>query len=462
MLAAVAASLGLIVLDSPGALVQDSWSTLVAGRLVAAAGIPHHELLTAWAHGRAWIDQQWGAQLLFYRVEAFGGMRAVVASSALLSAFAWVGALALARRRGASGLALALCGPVTLRVAPWALQARAQSFALPLFVLLIALVFADSRTRSRRVFLALPLLAVWGNLHGTALLGACIVALHALVTLVGDVRARVRIGRSMVRATALAGGGFLALAANPYGFGIASYYRTMLVDPPFATMIGEWKHSTLSATTAPFYVVALVGAAIVIRHRRRLTKTEAVVYLFLFAAAVDAVRSIPWFALATLVIVPPLLPARSASGSRFAAPARAGLLAGTLIGLVVAVGTFSGSASADLARDWSAPGARALTTAADRLPDARVLADDRHADFLLWQAPELQGRVLADVRFELLNRRELRRLARFESDPRPSDASAAQLIVLDPQHDALGPWRARGWKQLYADASIVVYERPTS
>jgi hypothetical protein len=330
---------------------------------------------------------------------------------------------------------------------------------LPLFISVLALVFADSRRRSPRVFIALPLLALWGNLHGTALLGACIVALHAFVTIVEDRVAHAPYGRSTVRAAVLAGGGFLALAANPYGFGVASYYRTMMINPPFASLVQEWKPSTLSATTAPFYALAFVAIVIAVRNRRQLTPTEAVVGLALLAAAVNAMRSITWFGLTTLVLVAPLIHLRRVPGKRFAAPARAAVLLGGLASLVGALVAFPGSVSAHQQRAWSTRGAAALRDAAARHPAARVLADDRHADFLLWEEPKLTGRLLADVRFEVLTRVEVKRLARFEQDPRTHDAIGADLVVLNPKSQPFLPWRAHGWKQLYVDSSIGVFER---
>ena len=42
--------------------------------------------------------------------------------------------------------------------------------------------------------------------------------------------------------------------------------------------------------------------------------------------------------------------------------------------------------------------------------DGIVLADDLHADWLLWQQPALAGRIAYDVRFELFDGRELRQL----------------------------------------------------
>lgn len=458
VVAAAVACLALVALASPGAVVQDTWLTLVAGRAVATDGIPHHELLTVWARGRSWTDQQWLAQLAFFRTYALGGMRAVTAVSAALTGAAWLGALVLARRRGASGGVLLVWAPATLLVAPWALQARAQSFALPLFVGLLALLSADGRRRSWRVFGALPLLALWGNVHGTAVLGACLLAAHAFAAAGRDLAARAPLRPTAARTAALAGGGFLALAANPYGFGILSYYRTMLVDPPFASLVVEWAPSTPSPTTAPFYALALAAALLAIRNRRRLAASEALLGLILLAAAFDAVRSIVWFALASLAIVPPLVRA-PALPPRLAAPARAALLLGTLVSLAGALVQFPASVAAHQARDWPPAGVAAVRAAVARNRHVRVLANDRHADFLLFAAPELGGRLLADARLELLTRRQLRRLARFERDPASAAWTTAPLVVLDPRKQPLARWRTSGWRPLYADRSIAVVAR---
>jgi hypothetical protein len=448
-MAAATACLALLALASPAAMVQDSWLTLTGGRVVATAGIPHHDVMTLWAHGRTWIDQQWLAQLAFYRVYGMGGVDAVLALSAFLGGLAWVGAVALARVRGASGITLLVAAPLTILAAPWAWQARAQSFALPLFVCLLGIVFTDSRAQSARVYLALPLIALWGNLHGTAVLGAAILAIHAALTS----------GRGLVRSAVLAGGGVLVLTANPYGVHIVSYYRAMTLDPPFASLVQEWQPSTPSLAVIPFYAFAAVALVIAFRKRNELTRTEIVVGLLLLAIAFDAKRSIPWFALGALILVTPLIVVQRVPLQRVARPVRAGVLVGTVGALAVGIASFPHAVSARETASWSTGGTTALGTLASRYPHAHVLADDRDADFVLWELPSLSGRVVADVRFELLNAPELRRLAQFERDPRPVDPGNAQLVVLDPKQHALAPWRANGWRIVYDDASMSVLER---
>src|SRR3954452_21997198 len=78
----------------------DGWRALVAGRLIAHHGLPHHDSLTLLAHGRVWVDQQWLGQLALYAVFAAGGLKLVLATNLTLVIGAFVAAVVQARRRG--------------------------------------------------------------------------------------------------------------------------------------------------------------------------------------------------------------------------------------------------------------------------------------------------------------------------------------------------------------------------
>ncbi|MDQ3824042.1 MAG: hypothetical protein M3321_12465, partial [Actinomycetota bacterium] len=151
----------------PQELVQDSWLTLVSGREVVEHGLPERDHLTVWTLGSTWIDQQWGAQVAFYGLFLAGGIKLVMLVHAGVLAAAFAVGLAAARHGGASPKAVVLVGAVTMFMAPWALQMRAQTLSSLLFVLVLWLLVADSRSPSRRVFLVVPLLVVWANVHGT-------------------------------------------------------------------------------------------------------------------------------------------------------------------------------------------------------------------------------------------------------------------------------------------------------
>src|SRR5216683_846153 len=94
---------------------------------------------------------------------------------------AFVLALAAARWRGGSTRSVCWLALPSIFLLVWgSWNARAQSLALVLFVALIWLLIADARKQSRRVFLALPLLVVWANVHGTAITGALLVVLRGI------------------------------------------------------------------------------------------------------------------------------------------------------------------------------------------------------------------------------------------------------------------------------------------
>ena len=53
-------------------------------------------------------------------------------------------------------------------------RSAAQLFSLPLFAACVLLLRAETREPSRRIWLLVPLLALWGNLHGAVLTGAAV------------------------------------------------------------------------------------------------------------------------------------------------------------------------------------------------------------------------------------------------------------------------------------------------
>src|SRR6476469_8195809 len=175
----------VFVLSLHTQLVVDGWMAIVAGRWIVQHGLPTHDALTIFAHGHRWIDQQWLAQLALYGLWRLGGVKLALLAHALLVTSGLAGAALFARTRGASARSVTWVAiPVLIAYYPVASVMRPQSFASPLFAAVLWLVLADARKPSRRVFLTLPLLVLWTNLHGSVLLGAMLVSLAGLVAMV--------------------------------------------------------------------------------------------------------------------------------------------------------------------------------------------------------------------------------------------------------------------------------------
>src|SRR5207302_5576530 len=180
---------------------------------------------------------------------------------------------------------------------------RVQSLVFPLFVALLWLLAEDSRRHSRRVLLALPIVVLWANIHGTAFLAAALVALRGLAMLFE--RDRPLLGR-LPMAAVLAASPALLLA-SPYGFSLVGYYHKLLLNPAFSRYVTEWAPTKLGLGTAPFYLLALLAAWLAGRSRARLTLFEQAALLVTLVLALLAIRSVVWFMLAALILLPATL-----------------------------------------------------------------------------------------------------------------------------------------------------------
>jgi hypothetical protein len=445
----------------PYELVQDSWLTLVSGREVAENGIPRTDSLTIWLKGVPWIDQQWLGQLIFYGAHVLGGFKLVMLlhATALISALAM--ALVAARSFGASVKSVALVATFCTLLAPWALAMRAQSLAIPMFVALVWLLASDSRAPSRRVFLVFPLLAVWANIHGTVTLACALVVLRGLTVVVSR-----REGPKRLRAALLISAPFGAILVSPYATDLIGYYQTMLVSPTLRTFIVEWGPSTPSALTAAFYAVAFATVALLARHPGRLTAFERLALLMTLVAGVTAIRSIIWFALLALVLLPQLVD--GAISQRPQRPGHRGRAVLAVASAAVLVAAFSAVATRPdswFTAESPRAGGAAVARFIDAHPQATVFADDRYADWLLWEYPQLIGRIAYDIRFELFTLdqlNDLRSYRRVTGADWDAPTREFSLIAFDPRKENaayVDAIRRSAMTVVYRDPMIVVAVR---
>jgi hypothetical protein len=409
----------------PSGLAGDSWSVLLSGREIAQHGLPVHDSLTVWGHGRAWVDQQWLAQLTMYSVQRLGGIRLVMLVHAALATGGFATACAMARRRGASALSVTWIGALGLfAFYPEAVTMRAQSFAYALFVAVLALLVQDGRRASTSVYLVVPLLALWANLHGSVVVGAALVSAYGLLGL----RASWRVGHGRwPRALLLTLAPWGCVLASPYAASLPSYYRWILFDVHFERFITEWAPTTLTLATAPVYLLAIGGAWLFGSSRGNVLGLEALAFFATAILALQAERNLPWFGLAAVVVLPRLL---DRVRTPAAEPRRANrILAGAaLVGVATTVGAVAAKSNSWFLGKY--PGGVADSAAATAGRGGRVFANESYADWLVWRHPELAGRIAFDTRFELLTTRQLVALRDFRTGTGDWLAAAAGYDVL--------------------------------
>ncbi len=400
-------------------IVVDGWMALVSGRWIAQHGLPSHDTLTVWTHGRRWTDQQWLAQLALYGVWRLGGIKLALLVHTLLVTSGLVIAALVARSRGASALSVTwIAIPVLIAYYPVASVMRPQSFAFPLFAATLWLVLSDARHSSRRVYLTLPLLVLWTNLHGSVLLGAMLVSLAGLGAMIQQRRPS---GHGIVLLLAP----WVCLFASPYAPHLPAYYDKILVGGQFKKFVTEWAPTTLTPGTAAVYLLVLGGLWLLGRAGRHAPLLDQLAFVLTAVLAFEAVRNTAWVGLVALAVLPPLV-------DRVRGPVQNPPRMNRILAITILATTLIAVAAvATKPTSWFTtkfPAAAAQSAAAAAGPDGRVFATSPYADWLLWSQPALAGRVAFDARFELLSTRDIQRIAQLQ-------ARGYRVFVLNTRSD---------------------------
>jgi hypothetical protein len=259
---------------------------------------------------------------------------------------------------------------------------------------------------------------------------------------------------------------WLCLLATPYGLGTVGYYKSTIANPVLRQMVTEWMSPTFTGRHGILlFLLACAGVALVAKRPRDLTRFELAALVLTLAGAMLALRSIPWFAYACLMLLPPLReairnPATAREPNRLhAVPAL--VMAVLALGAIVAIAL---TPTSKLTRLWPPEPIAAVRQVTGADPNARVLASYRYGDWLLYELPELRGRIAFDGRWELLETEQATRvfdyLWQVGDWERLSDGY--RVIVLDPklQPDLVKTYDARrDIRVLYCDARFAVYDR---
>jgi hypothetical protein len=197
------------------------------------------------------------AELIFNGLERGFGDRGLMIAQLIAVASAFVILARDARAGGAepigtsAALLLAAVGAL-----PSLAIVRVQLFSIVLFPALIALLRAQVRAPSRTIWLVVPLLALWSNLHGAALLGLGVVLGYLALE-----RGR----RDPLLAVSLAGASLLAMCLTPALLRTVTYYHGVLTNLAAQRGQGMWGPLSL---TSPLDVILII-AALLLGYRMR-------------------------------------------------------------------------------------------------------------------------------------------------------------------------------------------------
>ncbi len=284
----------------------DYWWHVRTGQYIYETGsLPRVDTYSYTAAGRPWVTHEWLTELLLYVLYRQFGYVANVVWFGLVTALTWATVYASCRRRGMGEIgatALMFWGFV---MAAAAANVRPQAWTTLFLAVCALLLTRYKQGEVRALWLLLPLLALWVNLHGGYVIGLALLGL----TIVGEALAR-GLGRPAAPLRPLLAVAVLSTAAtllNPHGFE-ALVYPFSYAGTGNASMqyLNEWQSPDFHVSYLLIFAASLLPGLVLGLGRRPLGPTEAFWALAFAFMGLQSVRHIPLYA----VIVMPLLGAR--------------------------------------------------------------------------------------------------------------------------------------------------------
>lgn len=480
-----------VVADSMQYADADLWGHVRYGQIMLRTGhLIHTDIFSYTAAGRRWIDHEWLSEILMALVyNAFGvvGLKLLK----LLCAGAIMTLLATGLgKTGASVVAQFTALAAVAIVLIQQMQFRPQLFDYVFLAALIAMLARESYGRRAPLWLAVPMLALWANLHGGFFVGLAALGIYsAACGVLGMLRGA---GPSCaLRPAAITLTAAAVTLCNPWGSGEWTAVARSLGNPYTMGRVSEFKPllTMLAAmhrngTISPSLVMTLLMLAALIASYLLAPRGDDLGLLaiaaLMVAAAFAAARNT---ALAALALAIPLAYHADLAAARLRAGRRACAFANSQASApaprsmalafqsAVVLAALALSAGAGLLSGTLRAGVKCPTSAVDFMVahglGGNVLGEYSWGGYLIWHAPA-GSRVFIDSRFEMVYPQ---RVQRDYLDFLDGGADAARVLaaypteyVLMPPDSEAGRFMAAqpGWRLLYRDPVAALFARAGS
>jgi len=269
------------------------WHVRTGEAILASGRAPTVDPYSFSRPGQPWCDWEWLSDVAFARAWQWRGMGGAAALAALALSLAAAALLVWLLRRG-SGLWIA-AGVTLAAVSASSVHylARPHVFSILLYTLSLWALDEDRRRPGPRIWLLVPLAALWANLHGG------FVALLATLALAAAVSAFEGRWRRARRDAALASLCLAATCANPYGWRLHAHIFQYLSDSWILNHVQEFQSPVIRSEGMVVFAVLLVaGIAAAARAFARGERFEGVLALLWGFASLRSARHIPFFCIA--------------------------------------------------------------------------------------------------------------------------------------------------------------------
>ncbi|HKN12845.1 MAG TPA: hypothetical protein VJX68_06570 [Candidatus Binatus sp.] len=464
----------------------DLWGHILWGReLLAHGSLPANNVYSYTAPGYHWLRHEWLSQILMSSIfDRFGPFGLKLFKFLCTAATISFIVLAESETAAPAGVQALITLVAALILVP-SIQFRPHLFDLLSLSAIIYLLARRNRRGSAPLWIVIPIMAIWSNLHGGFFIGLVAMGVYGAATILEDTymgRGQRR-GLVILAITAAAAASTLCTLLIPPARDTWYTLIYALLDPTTRSNIVDWKPLVASLTTAPagsleqkyFATVLLFFAAAIISVILRPKGKDAplvAVATVLLAAGFAAQRNI---AIATIAVVPVfanhlgllLRPREAATAERVRPTPPAGKWIAELLIALVAIGFARYSGILKPGIDASGNPADAVNFMNRHGLAGNVLADYVWGEFVIWHGGP-GTKVFIDSRYDLgyppqviADFLELDRgkpdaahtLAAYPTDFVLTRPNYPEAKVMDSQPD---------WRLIYSDDVARLYARANS
>jgi hypothetical protein len=260
-----------------------------------------HDIYSYTVHGHSWITPEWGYGVLLAETVRLIGPVAFWLLSAGLASLTVLAVAGRSRLVGAGWTWTGLLCVETGVALTLSLDDRPQMVSY--FFLALLLLLLSLARRQRRWLYVIPVLFVlWANMHGSFPLGLGILALEVMAAVM-----TIRVGRVTVPdpLPARAAGGTLVASAvatliNPFGPRVYGSALGVTFNSSIRQLIEEWQSPDFHnlAILAVVVLPLIITVAYLAFSQADLPGIEFVLAAFLLVSTLQAVRFVPYFAIA--------------------------------------------------------------------------------------------------------------------------------------------------------------------
>lgn len=282
------------------------WQLRTGELIVHNHQAPHSDIYSWTRHGTPWVAHEWLSFVILwtsFHLAGFGGLYLLTAAVAL-GLFTLQYRLLL-RQTNSPLISFALACLAALTMAPF-LQPRPQ-LATYLFSLMTLSTILSIRSgqRTNRIFLLVPLFALWANLHAGVLIGLALLVIFAIGEFVGKVTSRESVDGRPVWLTLLGAAlaCFAATLLTPYSYHEYQNILSTITNSTAMNIVAEWAspdfHQPFGRQVEILIVVLAYGMFF---SRLKRGPSDILLILILIHEALNANRNVPLLAILGTVI----------------------------------------------------------------------------------------------------------------------------------------------------------------